>query len=141
MDITQYIGFIKESRKRGFEDQTIRNALIKKGWPENEIELAFNTLDKTKKDSYFKEKGVEKQELKNEITLFLDDELMEALEKRAKKNMFTISEQIEDILRRSTLNLKGKKSGPGEKLDDTLVGIFSRKNTGPKKKKVKKNKK
>jgi hypothetical protein len=31
------------------------------------------------------------------ITLFLDDELLDSLEKRAKKNMFTLSEQIEDI--------------------------------------------
>ena len=139
MEITEYISFIKESRKRGFEDLTIRNALIAKGWPENEIESAFKLIDKDKKEQYFRDKGVEKIEIKNRISIFLDNELIEALEKRAKKNMLILSEQIEDILRRSTLNQKGKKSAISEKLDDTLVGVFSRKRTGPKrKKKVKK---
>ena len=48
--------------------------------------------------------------------------------------------QIEDILRRSTLSLKGKKSPYSPKVDDALVGIFSRKNTGPKSKSKKKAK-
>ncbi len=74
------------------------------------------------------------------IMIFLDEELRDALEKRAKKNMFTLSEQIEDILRRSTLNQKLKRSPPEEKLDDKLVGLFSRKNTGPKAKKKTKKK-
>ena len=72
------------------------------------------------------------------IMIFLDEELRDALEKRAKKNMFTLSEQIEDILRRSTLSQKLKKSPPEDKLDDKLVGLFSRKNTGPKSKSKKK---
>lgn len=79
------------------------------------------------------------------IILFLDEELRDALEKRAKKNMFTLPEQIEDILRRSVLNQKLKRTLPEDKLDDKLVGLFSRKNTGPKskskKKKVNHNKK
>lgn len=79
------------------------------------------------------------------IMIFLDEELREALEKRAKKNMLTLTDQIEDILRRSTLNQKLKKSLPEDKLDDKLVGLFSRKNTGPKtkskKKKINANKK
>jgi len=72
------------------------------------------------------------------VILFLDEELREALEKRAKKNMLTLPDQIEDILRRSTLNQKLKKSPPEDKLDDKLVGLFSRKNTGPKAKSKKK---
>lgn len=77
------------------------------------------------------------------VILFLDEELREALEKRAKKNMFSLTEQIEDILRRSTLNQKLKRTLPEDKLDDKLIGLFSRKNTGPKAKKKakKKNKK
>lgn len=74
----------------------------------------------------------------NKVTLFLKDEVMKLLEKRAKKNMFTISEQIEDILRRSTMNQLNKKSPYDAKVDDKLVSIFSRQKTGPKKKKVKK---
>ena len=53
--------------------------------------------------------------------IFLDEELREALEKRAKKNMLTLPDQIEDILRRSTLNQKLKKSPPEDKMDDKLV--------------------
>jgi len=141
METEKYIEFIKESRKRGFEDLTIRNALIKKGWPENEIDNAFKSIDGDKKEIYFRDKKVEKQVFKNQITLFLDNELTEALDKRAKKNMMTVSDLIEDILRRSTINQKLKKSPNDPKIDDTLVNVFSRKNTGPKAKKKKKVKK
>lgn len=140
MNITEYIWYIRESRRRGFSDSVIKDSLILKGWPEKDIDSAFKKIDRDKMDNYFKDKGVEKQELKNQVTLFLDDELLDLLNKRAKKNMMNISELIEDILRRSTINQKSRKSSPNEKLDDTLVGIFSRKNTGPKKK-VKKKKK
>ena len=66
--------------------------------------------------------------------MFLDSDLLALLEKRAKKNMFTLSEQIEDILRRSCLSLK-KGSYKAEKLDDSLVAIFSRERRGRKKRK------
>ncbi len=120
----ELVNFIKESRKRGFGDGDVRRALINHGWPLAEVESAFNSL-------------VQKYTNKNQITLFLSDELMTTLQKRAKKNMFTVSEQIEDILRRSTINLSKKKSPYDAKLDDTLVGLFSRYRTGPKKKKGK----
>ncbi|MEK6895111.1 MAG: hypothetical protein AABX48_01170, partial [Nanoarchaeota archaeon] len=73
-------------------------------------------------------------ESSNQVNLFLDDELIKELDKRAKKNMFSITEQVEDILRRSVVTQKNKKSSSAydEKLDDTLVALFSRKNTGPK---------
>jgi hypothetical protein len=116
------VDFIKESRGRGFGDGDIRRALIEHGWPVAEVESAFNFL-------------VPKYVNKNQVTLFLSDELMSVLDKRAKKNMFTVSEQIEDILRRSTINLSNKKSPYDSKLDDSLIGLFSRKNTGPGKKK------
>ncbi len=117
------INFIKEARRRGFGDIDIKNALSNHGWPNADIESAFNYI-------------APKYLNKNRITLFLSDELMKVLEKRAKKNMFTISEQIEDILRRSTINQSSKKSPYDEKLDDRLVALFSRKNTGPKKRKI-----
>ena len=115
------VDFIKEARKRGFGDADLRKALINHGWPLIEIENAFNYL-------------TPKYVNKNQVTLFLSDELMSILEKRAKKNMFTVSEQIEDILRRSTVNQTKKKSYYDTKIDDALVSIFSRKRTGPKKK-------
>jgi len=123
----QLVNFIKESRKRGFGDMKIREALVNKGWPLVEIEAAFVEL-------------VPKDRIKNQITLFLDDELISNLEKRAKKNLFTLPEQIEDVLRRSVINQSKTKSLNNEKLDDTLVGIFSRKKTGRKKTKKGKTK-
>ncbi|MDD5699849.1 MAG: hypothetical protein PHH00_01490 [Candidatus Nanoarchaeia archaeon] len=113
--------FIAEARRRGFGDLAIKNALINHGWTPAKIEGAFVSL-------------IEKNKFKNQVTLFLDEELLGLLEKRAKKNMLNVSEQIEDILRRSTLNQKKKKSIYDGKLDDTLVSIFSRQRTGPKRK-------
>ncbi len=121
MPSQKVVKFIQESRKKGFGDLTIKNALENYGWPLQEIESAFASL-------------AEKYQSENQVTLFLDAELLELLEKRAKKNMLNVSEQIEDILRRSTLNQKKKKSIYDGKLDDTLVSIFSRQRTGPKRK-------
>ncbi len=104
--------FIQQARNRGFSDLQIRNALIENNWPVSQIEASFQKLNP-------------KFKLKNQICIFLSQELIQKLEKRAKKNMFTISEQIEDILRRSCIGLK--KTSQEEKLDDTLVSLFSRK--------------
>lgn len=134
MKIKRYVEFIREARRRGFGDLTIRNELINKGWPLNEINLAFNYVQ-TLSQAYKGESMHEPDE--NKITIYLDDDLLEKLDKRARKNMLSLPEQIEDILRRSTLNQKNKK-GASEKLDDNLVGLFSRKRTGPKSKKKKK---
>ena len=108
----QLLSFIKEARKRGFSDLQIRRALIEKGWNIEMIESTFQKLNP-------------KFKLKNQVCLFLSSELIQKLEKRAKKNMFTLSEQMEDILRRSSMS--GKKTPAEEKLDDTLVSLFSRK--------------
>jgi len=62
---------------------------------------------------------------KNKVTIYLNNDLLKLIEKRAKRNMLTLPEQIEDILRRSTLSLK-KGTLPKEKLDDLLVSLFSR---------------
>lgn len=76
------------------------------------------------------------------ITIELDEEIEKVLKKRADKNMFSLIEQIEDILRRSAVS-SGKKTSPYEpKVDDKLIGLFSRHRTGPKpKKKTAKKKK
>ena len=115
------IDFIREARKRGFGDADAKKALINHGWPLVKVENAFNYI-------------APKYLNKNQVTLFLSDELMRILEKRAKKNMFTVSEQIEDVLRRSTVNQSKKKSPYDTKLDDALISIFSRRKTGPRKK-------
>lgn len=68
------------------------------------------------------------------LTISLDDDEVKALSKRAKKNLLTLREQVEDIVRRSCVNSLGKKSNSVEKLDDALVGIFSRQTRGRKRK-------
>lgn len=115
------VEFIKEARRRGFGDITIRDSLVNHGWPVSEVERGFAAL-------------IPRQKLGNPVMLYLDNELISLLEKRAKKNIFTLPEQIEDILRRSVLSQKQRKSPYDPKLDDTLVSLFSRRNTGRKKK-------
>jgi hypothetical protein len=110
---SKLIKFIKEARKRGFDDFQIRDPLIKQGWPLDELELAFASLKP-------------KYQHKNRVILYLDSEILKRIEKRADKNMFTITEQIDDILRRSTLNMR-KKTPSEEKLDDKFISYFSRK--------------
>ncbi len=68
------------------------------------------------------------------ISVDLDEDIKKVLEKRAKKNMFTLREQMEDILRRSAVCQANKKSPYDAKVDDKLVGLFSRKRTGRRKK-------
>jgi len=110
----ELVKFIKESRKRGFDDSQIKEPLLKHGWPLQEVEKAFASLR-----PYY--------QYKHRLQIYIDSEVLQSIEKRAKKNMFNLNEQIEDILRRSCINLKKKKSASyDEKLDDTLIGLFSR---------------
>lgn len=129
MKIQRYAEFITECRKRGFDDLTIKSSLLEKGWPEKEIMEAFHYIN-TKEEE--KENKYSKQSFGSSITIFLDDDLRTLLVKRAKKNMMSLPDQVEDILRRSTINQKGKKSPYDAKIDDKLVSLFSRKKTGPK---------
>ena len=143
----ELVDFIIEARKRGFKDSEIKKIISEKKWPKQEAEKAFEyiSLGSEKLKSSEKVKSSKKDNLskkinKNQVTLFLTDEIMMALQKRAKKNIMTVSEQIEDILRRSTINQRKKKSPYDTKIDDALVSIFSRKKTGPKKPKKTKKK-
>ncbi len=111
------VKFIKEARKRGFDDFQIKEPLLKNGWPHAEVERAFSFI-------------TPRYKFKNKVCIFLDSNVLNILEKRAKKNMFNLHEQIEDILRRSSINARGRKK---EKLDDLLVSIFSRINRVKKK--------
>lgn len=116
--------FIRDARRKGYSDETIKLALIKKNWPKEHVEKEFRKLEPS---DIVGDKVI--------VTIFLDQELSKKLEKRAKKNMLTLSEQIEDILRRSALNQK--KSLPEDKVDDRLISVFSRrgKKNGKKRKK------
>lgn len=139
METQKYVGYIQECRKRGFKDEEIKKSLLDKGWPEEEVMDAFYFANKKAitKEIEDHEEAYKNENFGGTVIIYLDEELKQALEKRSKKNMFTLQEQIEDILRRSTLSMKGKKSLLNEKLDDSLIGVFSRKNTGPKTKKKK----
>jgi hypothetical protein len=75
------------------------------------------------------------------ITISLDDDELKILKKRAKKNLLSLKEQIEDIVRRSCIRSKQSKGYKSIKIDDKLVGIFSRDRRGRRKKKLKKKKK
>lgn len=108
------IKFIKEARKRGFDDHEIRDPLIERGWSPDEVEAAFS-LVKEKLPTH-----------KHRVCTYVDDAVFRKLEQRARKNMFTLDEQIADILRRSVINTRIGTRAP-EKLDDLLVGLFSRK--------------
>jgi hypothetical protein len=106
------LNFIKEATKRGYTQNQIVQCLISHRWPKKEIDKAFELMQ-------------EENNTDNRITLFLNDETMNILRKRAKKNLFTIQEQIEDILRRSCM--VKKNTAKQEKLDDFLLTCFSRK--------------
>ncbi len=71
------------------------------------------------------------------ITINIDEEVKKTLQKRAKKNMFSLREQIEDILRKSAVRTKSGKKYKSIKVDDKLVAAFSRDPRGRKKKRKK----
>lgn len=68
------------------------------------------------------------------VSIKLDKDEIKVLEKRAKKNLMTLQEQINDIIRRSCVNSLNKSSSPKEKIDDRLVSVFSRQKRRKKKK-------
>ncbi len=64
--------------------------------------------------------------IKMRLTILIDKDEEKILKSRAKKNLLTIQEQVEDIVRRSCVNSK-KKTQVEDKCDDSLVKVFSRK--------------
>lgn len=111
------VNFVREARQKGFSDSKIQESLLDYGWNISAIEKAFSKLN-----PQFK--------IKNQVCVFLNNELLASLEKRAKKNMLTMAEQIEDILRRSCIRRKTPASQ--EKIDDLLITCFSRARKGRK---------
>jgi hypothetical protein len=117
------VNFVIEARKRGCSDLQIKTPLLNNGWTVSQIDKAFDSLNPKFKS-------------KNQICIFLDTEVLKKIEKRAKKNLFTVPEQIEDILRRSCVMGKGSGATSTEKIDDLLVECFSRSRRGRKRKVV-----
>ena len=60
------INFIKEARRRGYDDYQIRDPLLKHGWALDEIERAFLSLKP-------------KYKFKNKVNIFLDNEVLKKL--------------------------------------------------------------
>ncbi|MDO8509495.1 MAG: hypothetical protein Q7S27_07505 [Nanoarchaeota archaeon] len=70
----------------------------------------------------------------NELTINLDEIVMNIVTRRAKRNLLTPKKLIEDIVRRSMLSYKDSgKSAPQSNIDDKLLNIFSRQRRGRKK--------
>ncbi len=115
----ELIKFILECRRRGFDDSQIKEPLLNHGWPLASVDKAFESLKrKNKVDTGYK--------VKNQVTVYLTSDVLSVLEKRAKKNLFNLNEQIEDILRRSCINTKKLKQEE-DKVDDLFLKLFSRK--------------
>ena len=74
------------------------------------------------------------------ITINIDEKVKKIISKRAKKNLLSLREQIEDILRTSAVRTKSSTGYKALKIDDTLVYAFSREKRGRKKKKKVKKK-
>ncbi len=68
------------------------------------------------------------------VTISIDAEVQKVIGKRAKKNMLTIKEQIEEIIRQSAVRTKLGIGTSSIKADDRLVEIFSRHKKGRKRK-------
>ncbi len=66
------------------------------------------------------------------ITISIDEEIKKIIAKRAKKNLLSIKEQIEEIVRQSAVRTKSGVSASSIKADDRLVEIFSRNKKGKK---------
>ena len=73
--------------------------------------------------------------MKKQISIHLDEGLIESLEKRAKKNYMTLRELINDILIRSMANYGRTGKSYGGPPVEKFVKIFSRKRSGRKPKK------
>jgi hypothetical protein len=77
--------------------------------------------------------------MKSTVNIRLDNDMLKLLKKRAKSEFLRVEELIEDIVRRSMVSYVGKPK-TGFKVDDKLVGMFSRERRGRPGKKKKKPK-
>ena len=66
-----------------------------------------------------------------QITIDQDEDVQKIISKRAKKNLLTLREQVENIVRQSAVRTKAGTSTT-DNVDDTLVAVFSRNKKGRK---------
>ncbi|MBX4196693.1 hypothetical protein KW805_03830 [Candidatus Pacearchaeota archaeon] len=62
---------------------------------------------------------------KSSISIEMESDVKKVLEKRAKREMLSLRELVEDILRRSALSTK--EGIPTDNVDDPFISYFSRK--------------
>jgi hypothetical protein len=122
-DDKRLIKYIKRARKAGYDDSQIKEILLKNEWAPWIIDQAIELvkISRTSGPKYTSEK--------NPVTVYLDVDVLKAIEKRAKKNMFTVQDQVEDILRRSCVRVTKIKQD-SDKLDDMFIKLFSRRDSG-----------
>jgi hypothetical protein len=129
----ELLRYIKACKEKGFEDFQIRIPLLDNGWELHEVQKAFEAA-RAEEEKQLKKKRIKDNKIvyvyKNSFTIHLDSEVAKIIEKRAKKNILTAEEQIEDIIRRSCVNLKKKDAEAVDNVDDLFLKLFSRKNTG-----------
>ena len=123
----ELVNFIREVKRRGYSNDEIIAPLLKRGWTIQEIDSAFSSLNNSEKNQQKTNK--ESRQGKEKVEIYLSKDIHEIVRKRSRKNMLSIPEQVEDIVRRSCASTKLKKAS-NEKLDDLLVGIFSRRRSG-----------
>jgi len=128
----ELVKFISECRARGFEDYEARISLVEHGWALDEIQAAFEEVRRVE-EMKLKKKIVRENKTvyvyKNSMNVHLDSEVLKIIEKRAKKNILTAEEQVEDIIRRSCVSAK-KTGEVTDNVDDLFLKLFSRKTRG-----------
>ena len=65
-----------------------------------------------------------------QIKIDIGEDIQKILSKSDKKNLLTLREQVEEIIRQSAVITKSGSSTSDDKIDDTLVGVFSRSRKG-----------
>jgi len=64
------------------------------------------------------------------LSIQISEDEQKILKRRADKNFLSLSEQAEDIIRRSCISQKNKSASKEIPCDDKLVSIFSRAKRG-----------
>ncbi|MCX8159091.1 MAG: hypothetical protein N3D20_02265 [Candidatus Pacearchaeota archaeon] len=110
------IEFVRECRRRGFSNEQIKDKLIEGGWSFKEIDEAINFVKKTTQ--------------KIRLCIGIDEEVAKMLIRRAKRNMMSVEEQAEDILRRSCVSMRKKPLTEEKIVGNHFISIFSRRKYG-----------
>ncbi len=78
-------------------------------------------------------KGNANNRAKVSFSVSIDKEILDILERRAKREFMSVDELVSDILRRSVVSYRGPKGVIYDKVDDKFLTYFSRKNRKRKK--------